>query len=606
MYKYKRGIGNIDSARNIEYTLSNKAGICFSMSAALDAKKPYNGMYIKNGKILLENVVEKFELKNKTYKISRFNTKTQVLSTDEYIVNIDLEKNIFKYDLDDIQYTKRIGFEEGTDVMCIEYEINNKSNHTVTFTFLPLVTYRELYKMKNSQALKFNQRKNKNGVVINLSVTDSENLLITTREMEYTSDSNILNNIKHEYISNDLKKQVFIEDLFIPGNFNTKIKANTNKKIDIYISTQEIDIDCISASCIFEENEKNTFSVQSGIEDSFVELKELATSIDMLNLDNMLVSSLPYNKDYSKIFSSKEAIMNSNTLLKDIEHLTEIVRAVDGEYLTFSKIKEAKQVLVKVRRYIKNLEDIGFEDIEILRKINLLKLWFVESANRVFQKDGEISIYEEVMYEIIYSIINSKNKDKLLVDIESVSLMYNALKVYLDVLDFNKKQDIVVFEEADRIKTLINNSFWVEERNLMRHSLEEEELYPSADMIYTLALSHPCVVGSTAIKILDTIFKELYTPYGLRRISKNNENYDGNIYPMYMGYFVKANLRQNGVTRASQKIAYNLVKELLQDVSRYVNGGIKKVYNDKGVNVDLVAYDLLTNAEVIRLYNMLS
>ena len=48
-----------------------------------------------------------------------------------------------------------------------------------------------------------------------------------------------------------------------------------------------------------------------------------------------------------------------------------------------------------------------------------------------------------------------------------------------------------------------------------------------------------------------------------------------------MAHFVKANLRQNGVTRASQKIAFNLVKELFQDINKYVNGAIKNIYSEK-------------------------
>ena len=45
------------------------------------------------------------------------------------------------------------------------------------------------------------------------------------------------------------------------------------------------------------------------------------------------------------------------------------------------------------------------------------------------------------------------------------------------------------------------------------------------------------------------------------------------IYPKYMAHFIKANLRLTGITRASQKIAYNLVKELLHDVGKNINGG---------------------------------
>ena len=73
-----------------------------------------------------------------------------------------------------------------------------------------------------------------------------------------------------------------------------------------------------------------------------------------------------------------------------------------------------------------------------------------------------------------------------------------------------------------------------------------------------------------------------------------------------MAHFVKANLRQNGVTRASQKIAYNLVKELIQDISKFINGGVKMIYQENGILIDESGYDLLTNAEVIRLYDMLT
>ena len=117
-------------------------------------------------------------------------------------------------------------------------------------------------------------------------------------------------------------------------------------------------------------------------------------------------------------------------------------------------------------------------------------------------------------------------------------------------------------------------------------------------MLYTLSLSYPCISDNNIqIKLLDTIFKELYTPYGLRRFSKNSSKNDG---------IIRANLRQNGVTRASQKIAYNLVKELIADINKYVAYGTKKIYSEKGFNIDSLSYDLLTNSEMIRLYDMLT
>ena len=157
---------------------------------------------------------------------------------------------------------------------------------------------------------------------------------------------------------------------------------------------------------------------------------------------------------------------------------------------------------------------------------------------------------------------------------------------------------------GDKIKK-IEKEFWNEEKRVMKKNLDEDEVYANVEMLYTISLSYPCIIENIQFKLLDTVFKELYTPYGLREYSKFCNKNTGLIYPKYMAHFVKANLRQNGVTRASRKIAFNLVKELLLDINKYVNCGVKKVYSEKGYQIDTLPYDLLTNAEVIRLYDML-
>ena len=57
MFKYKREINNYDRAKNIEYSLSDNAKVCFCMSGTLKSTKPYHGMYIKDSKVLLEKLV---------------------------------------------------------------------------------------------------------------------------------------------------------------------------------------------------------------------------------------------------------------------------------------------------------------------------------------------------------------------------------------------------------------------------------------------------------------------------------------------------------------------------------------------------------------------
>ena len=194
----------------------------------------------------------------------------------------------------------------------------------------------------------------------------------------------------------------------------------------------------------------------------------------------------------------------------------------------------------------------------------------------------------------------------MLSNIELVALSFNAIKVYENLLSRLKRKDSKLSDVSFCIQNLISEKYWSEEDRCMKENIDDEKAVPNVSMIYTLSLSYPCIYGDMNIKLLDTIFRQLYTPYGLRKVPKGVAGSEI-IYPEYMAHFVKANLRQNGITMASQKIVFNLVKELIQDIGKYVNGGIKKAYSDKGLIIDSrYGVDLYTNAEIIRLYDMLT
>lgn len=606
MYRYKRGVNSLDKAKQIEYSFSDNVRTCFSMSGLLEFRKPYNGMYIKNGKVMLAQLVEKIELKDKVYKMTELTTSVQNVSCEEYITSIDLEKNIFSYNVGDISYTKKLAFDNKSDILCIEYVIKNSDRTNARFKVIPIITYRDFHNMKNSSMLKFNQRKIEDGTVISLSIINQENIILKSKEMSWTKEPQSLTNVKHEYINEDLTKEIYTEDLALCGEFETIVKGLETKVIRLYISSSEIDVNNISAEDIFYENERKNEQVVLGIDENFVELRELAKSINNLDMEDILIPYLPYRKDYDDIFEVEKRKENIRDLKRDLKDLTDIVRAIEGQYISFGKYNEAKRTLSKIYKYIKAYEDFDIKEIEDYKKYVLLKLWYIESVNRMLQKENKIDLYLESVKEIIYSLITKEAKENLLDEIEIVALLYNAIKIYVNMLNWIGCEDPNMEAEEKYLHDLIINKFWCEDKRIMKKNLNDTDPCANIEMIYTLSLSYPCIVDTMPIKLLDTIFKELYTPYGLRVISKNSNKNAGLIYPKYMAHFVKANLRQNGVTRASQKIAYNLVKELLQDVGKYVNGGIKKVYNEKGINIDSVAYDLLTNAEMIRLYNMLT
>ena len=603
MFKYKREINNYEQAKQLEYSFSDNSKVCFCTSGTLQTRKPYHGMYIKDSKVLLENIVETFEIDNTTYKLIEIDTKSRELMTRDYLINIDLEKNLFEYNFADISFAKRFAFEENNGILCIEYTIKNNSRNNVKFKVVPLVTYRDFFNMKNTSMLKFNQRDTEDGTFVALSVLNQENLVLKSDKMAWENDNNVLRDVKHEMITEDIKKEVYYEDLIICGHFSTDIKGLSETKLYVYVSSKDFNIEDVNPLTILNNIEARNKNITFDLDENFVELMDLSKSILNTHFEELMIPTLPYKKQYNEEFIKTIPELPSKQIDEDIEELIDITRSVEGQYLFYKKIKEAKRTVLNVYKIIKELSKIELSSHQIER-LNVLKLWYIESVNRVLQKEGRIELYMDSIKEILYYFIEPENRATCFKTIEITSLMLNAIKVYLNILTWIGDTDKQMEIQETFFTDLIKREFWISEKNIMKRDLRDEEHFANVEMLYTLSLSFPCVKDEIPNKLLDSVFKELYTPYGLRSVSKYSPEYNGMIYPKYMSHFIKANLRLTGITRASQKISFNLVKELLQDVGKYVNGGTKKIYNEKGISIDSMSYDVLTNAEMVRLYHM--
>lgn len=601
MYKYAKGINSIKELDNVNIYASDNSSVCMALSGALEARKKSHGLYIENGKVLVSNVFERIEVGDKIYKLYNLNTKSKTMNTQEYIESVDGKNLIWKYILDNgLKLTKMICFEKGTSLMQIKYIIENDTDSKADFIVLPLVTNRDFNNMRFENQLKFNQRKTEKGVIINLSVTTNTNVIMKSPELKYAQNKQNLCNVKH---ISSLDDEEIIEDLFKPGDFKIQVKKGETRELNLFICSMDFELD-EDLNDLFEKKERLENKYTKNIEKEFIELKDLALGLEICNMDSKIIPSLPYSNEYSKLIIDSSGI-RLDSILCAVKKVTDITRAIEGQYLLLNKVKEARVVLIKIRRFIREVDGLKLDDSYVLKEITLLKLWFVESINRLFSKGADINVFVPQIKEIIVDTLNNKNKELVLEDLECVCLIYNALKIYENIVSHGIGEEIVAYNTYKKVDDLIENEFWDSENNVLRNNVNDKKSVATISMIYSISLSYPCIIGNMRLKVLDTIFRELYTPYGLREISQKSEKYDGNIYPKYMAHFLKANFRQNGVTRATQKLAYNLVKELLQDVSKNENGGIKKVYNDKKRKYIDLGYDILTNAEMVRVYNML-
>ena len=460
MFKYKREINNYEQARQIEYSFSDNSKACFCTTGSLLTRKPYHGMYIRNGKVLLENLVETFEVDGQTYKVVEIDTNSRELNSKEWITNIDLEKNLFEYSFGDISYTKRFAFEDKKGTLCVEYVIKNNARSNINLKVVPLITYRDFYNMKNNSMLKFNQRDTEDGTFIALSVLNQENIVLKSDKMSWKPDNRMLYEVKHELINGESKKEVYFEDLAICGEFQAEVKGFSETKLYLYVSYKDFNIENINELEVFNNLEFRNRNAVFNVDENFIELRDLSKSILNTDMEDMLVAYLPYKKDFNEEYIKSLNDLSETELEKDLDELIDITRAIEGQYLLYKKVKEAKKVVMTIHKITKEISKLQLSD-KLKEKNNILNLWYIEAVNRILQKEGRIELYIDSIKEIIYNLIEPENRATSFNTIEIAALMLNAVKVYLNILTWIGETDKQIELQEVYFKNLIENEFWI-------------------------------------------------------------------------------------------------------------------------------------------------
>ena len=117
--------------------------------------------------------------------------------------------------------------------------------------------------------------------------------------------------------------------------------------------------------------------------------------------------------------------------------------------------------------------------------------------------------------------------------VEINALWYNALKI-MSKLSKELEQDARYYEEiAARVKKSFAKSFWNEEEQCLYDCLtgDYRDDKVRSNQIMAVSLSYPVLEGDMAKKIVNKVFKELYTAYGLRSLSPRAKEFAG----IYMG-----------------------------------------------------------------------
>lgn len=606
--EYKRINKTLADEQNTEFVLSNNLGVYINTTVTGKNEAPYHGLYInqriKNDEIFLSKMIEEIEIGKDKYQIRDYKTCEDKYAGVEYLELFNsYPVPTFVYEFPGVRITKKLKLALDKKLLVVEYKVENDTTKNVKLTVKPCITKRDLFGVKRASNLKFTEVFNSTSAKVCLSISENIYLYLKSKNMKYEPKEDYIRGVNYDYVAADGELKTYIEDLYIPGYFEAATKSLNTNTYSICIMQEDEDLRTINSMDIENDYIQSIKDKIIKINDNYDELKALALTahmfhyIDEKSKSLVLLESIPYIKEND-------------------DYIKNMISAIEGNYLILGRYKEARKILESMKQKLISEKELlnDFDRCEA-------ELLYIEALNRFIQRTecDKLEIRELYIYinEIIQSYI-AKKDDTIYMDTDNLlsitgkkyikinALWFNALKVCVNLQDKFIENSNKIYELSEKVRKSIIDNFYVDSENIMRYELKEEA-YPNFDMIYTLSLSYPVVIDEKIfMKLVDTTFKKLYTPYGMRIAEKGSKLYDGYTYPHLMVHFLKANLRQMGITRATQKLAYNLVKEILQEINKECVGSVKYKYSEITKKTYGYFASSLTNAEIIRAYDMLT
>jgi predicted glycogen debranching enzyme len=526
---------------------------------------------------------------------------------------------LFMYRIQDVFLEKKVCMVYGKNTVTVVYKIINGPRN-ISFQLKPLVNFRDHHENSRKENMNFSQRPCTGGVIINTCVDKSgTDIKIICSEGNYSIEEN-----KYftdmEYAVEMERGLHALDDHYIPGSFKISINA-WEEKVITFLATTEKELNCTDGEIIIEDEEKriSTLVNTAGYEDEFA--RRLVEACDKFIVQRQstdkktVIAGYPWFTDWGR-----------DTMI-----------ALSGLTLTTHRFEDARDILITFSKHMKNglIPNVFPDDgQDPLYNTVDASLWYFEAINKYIHYTGDYKLIKDELYvaliEIIEAYINGTDfsigmdEDYLLTAgeqgsqltwmdvkvgnwvvtprhgkaVEVNSLWYNALKVMFDVsekLGYNGNR---YNNLACNVKKSFIEKFWNEDKQCLYDIIIQEDEKDSKvrpNQIIALSLSYPIIEGNMAKKVVNKVWKELYTAYGLRSLSPKEQEYigtysgnildrdgayhQGTVWAWLLGHFVTAYLKAYGSTPQRRKFAMRFLDPIKNHLEDSCIGSVSEIFD---------------------------
>ncbi|MBB6622833.1 amylo-alpha-1,6-glucosidase [Clostridium gasigenes] len=647
----KNSFSSYDRGIEKEWILTNgRSGFSGSTIIGANSRK-YHGLLIA----AIKSPDERYMVLPKVEETLILNNKLYPLTSTKYIgETIEGFKNLqsfthegiptYRYLACGVDIQKRVFLQYGKNTAIIEYKIKGNGQEGI-LKLTPFVSFRNPGECSSLDNLTFEKTitekgfklipKTKKDIRINLFATSGE----TKNEEEIFTD----------YVFYDVditSGDKCIEQYYIPGSIEIEFNEDT-EKIVYFIATIEKEIPT---------------NIEEIVEQEEIRIEKLKNTF---NDDRPIAKYLPLGAD--NFIVDRDSI-NSKTILAGYPWFLDWGRdtmiAITGLTMSTNRLEDAKDILKSFSLYEKNgLIPNMFPDFgqEPLYNTVDASLWYVKGIyDYLLYSDSEESVtfIKDEIYPTIKKIIDSykkgtdfsiRMKDDYLIwagdgldqvtwmdvrvndivvtprhgkPVEINALWYNALKITsLLANKFGDSEGNEYEELAIKVKNSFENKFWNEKDKCLYDVVSDNKSDASIrpNQIWAVSLPFSILDREKEKAVVNTVYKELYTPYGLRSLSRNHEDYkpmyigklferdmayhQGTVWGFPLGGFLTAYCKVNDYSKESVEFVDNCLKDMESHIQDQCLCGIAEIFDGEAPHHGRGCYTQAWSVgEIIRVY----
>lgn len=601
--KYK--FNNFQEGTKYEWIITNGLGGYASSTAILANTRRYHGLLIakiKSERILLLSKLEEEIISDKTYQLST-NRYPDIIYPHGYVYQKEFRLNFsptFIYELDDIKIEKEIFMIYQKNSTVISYKIFSPKK--ILLKIYPLINYRNYHSVTRENSWSFSQNIENNSLKIR-PFENAQELILYFNQANYKKTGYWYKNM--EYDREKERGLNYQEDHYNPGYF--EIECNKENEFFIIAGTEEIKELNINSLKKKEEERLNNIIKNSGAKDSFS--KRLVLSSDSFIVDKPKSIIAGYHWFYS---------WGRDTLI-----------SLPGILLTTKRFAEAKEILQNFAKFCnRGLIPNYFSDFDGKPSYNTVdaSLWFFNAVYQYFKYTQDKEFIKEILptlKEIISyyqkgtdfnifmdkdGLIYSGTRDLQLTwmdakignyvvtprqgkAVEIQALWYNALMI-MENLKLENYGDL-----TKKVKKNFNEIFWNEKDSCL-FDVIDKDMKDSAirpNQILSISLPFKILNKDKWKKVIDKVYKELYTPYGLRSLSYNDVKFiphyqgsqyerdsayhQGTVWVWPLGHFIVAYLEEKKFSKSAKLSAKKFFTPFKKHLKEEGLGTISEIFD---------------------------